>query len=124
MIDLFIPHNLVYVQSQNQSTYSHWTKYKRYKDRWWRVLHRLLHGQVPEQPWPFAVVTITRVYGPRCRPYDYANLVGGCKPIPDALIKIGVLTDDDPKHFEATYHQRRFDEDQPPGTIITIREVR
>ena len=36
---------------------------------------------------------------------DYANLVGGAKPIPDNLIRLGYLKDDSPRWFRCEYLQ-------------------
>ena len=41
----------------------------------------------------------------RTRQLDYANLVGGAKPIPDSLIGLGYLVDDGPKWFRCSYEQ-------------------
>lgn len=36
---------------------------------------------------------------------DHGNLVGGCKPILDALVKAKLLVDDDPRHVRDHYRQ-------------------
>ena len=41
----------------------------------------------------------------RTRLVDYANLVGGAKPIPDCLIRLGYLRDDTPRWFHCEYFQ-------------------
>lgn len=61
---------------------------------------------------------ITRIFGGRQRAFDYGNLVGGCKPLPDALINLGIIVDDDPAHFTCAYEQREAD-----GNIKTIIEL-
>lgn len=50
-----------------------------------------------------------RSYGKRCRDYDYANLVGGGKPLVDSMVKLGYLVDDRPNTFQASYHQSKDD---------------
>lgn len=50
-------------------------------------------------------VLITRYYGTDERLFDYANLVGGCKPLLDALVLEGLLFDDRVKWCEDHYRQ-------------------
>jgi len=57
-------------------------------------------------------VVFTRFYGRRRRPYDYANLVGGGKPLVDLLVESGYLVNDTESLFEGIYHQKR----SPDGT--------
>lgn len=49
-------------------------------------------------------VTITRHSS---RLLDVDNLVGGCKPVIDAMVKLGWLVDDSPEHVVVTYHQAK-----------------
>ena len=49
-------------------------------------------------------VVITR-YGPQL--LDYDNLVGGAKPLIDALCNSGAIWDDDPKHLDVTVKQEK-----------------
>ncbi len=88
------------VPSQNQSQYRHWTKYKQEKDTWFVLLRAQL---TPRQPPDHAVRMRLTSY--RVRLVDYANLVGGAKPIPDALIRLGWLRDDSPRWFFCEYFQ-------------------
>lgn len=86
--------------SQNWSTYAHWTKYKKERDMWFVLMRQQLP---PVQP-------VTRkirmkIVSYRLRLVDFANLVGGAKPIPDNLIKLGYLKDDAPEWFECSYEQ-------------------
>lgn len=55
-------------------------------------------------------VFLTRHYGRgpgggRCRAYDYGNLVGGGKPLLDALVWNGLLVDDKPEYCDDYYAQ-------------------
>lgn len=88
------------VPSQNQSQYKHWRNYTRERDAWFVLLRSQLSPihQV-EEPVRMAI----RSY--RNRLVDYANLVGGAKPIPDCLIRLGYLKDDSPNWFRCTYEQ-------------------
>jgi hypothetical protein len=88
------------VPSQNASQYAHWSAYTRERDAWFVLLRAQLPPRVPpDQP----VRLVLRSY--RTRLVDYANLVGGAKPIPDSLIRLGYLKDDSPRWFFCDYQQ-------------------
>lgn len=88
------------VPSQNQSQYRHWSLYHAEKEAWFVLLRaQLTPRKAPEEP----VRLVLRSY--RARLMDYANLVGGAKPIPDALIRLGYLKDDSPRWFHCEYFQ-------------------
>jgi len=105
------------IKSQNQSMYSHWSTYTRGRDAWQAPLGILLRP-VAGLRLPWSEWRITRVWGPRNRELDYGNLVGGAKPIPDALITAGVIVDDCPANFSCDYLQRK--ELQESYTEITL----
>ena len=50
-------------------------------------------------------VLVTRLYGKRRRDFDHDNLVGGGKPLADALTEQGVIIDDNPKYCNISYFQ-------------------
>lgn len=52
-------------------------------------------------------LAITRIIGPREREYDYDNLVGGCKALLDAMVKAGLVLNDNARWLTATYAQER-----------------
>ena len=107
------------IQSQNRSQYSHWTRYARYKDAWFTTLNLSL-PRLQGRMFQWSLWRFTRIYAGRQRPLDYGNLVGGAKPLPDALIVAGIIVDDDPKHFKAQYEQI---EGEKPGTLIELLEI-
>ncbi len=88
------------VPSQNQLHYRHWSRYAQERDAWFVLLRAQLPPRLaPREPVSMAI----RSY--RNRLIDYANLVGGAKPIPDCLIRLGYLHDDSPQWFHCTYEQ-------------------
>jgi hypothetical protein len=90
------------VPSQNASQYAHWSTYTRERDAWFI----LLRAQLPPRAAPeYPVRLMLRSF--RTRLVDYANLVGGAKPIPDCLIRLGYLKDDSPRWFSCEYQQHR-----------------
>ncbi len=89
------------VPSQNASMYRHWRAYTTERDTWFVLLRSHLPPRrvVADGPVRLAI----RSY--RQRLIDFANLVGGAKPIPDCLIRLGYLKDDSPKWFVCDYQQ-------------------
>ena len=63
----------------------------------------------------FANITITR-FDPHI--LDNDNIVGGCKPLLDALKNEGLIYNDDPSHVYAIYLQRKH---KVKSTKIEIR---
>ncbi|MBA3938210.1 MAG: hypothetical protein H0X38_12160 [Planctomycetes bacterium] len=88
------------VPSQNTSQYAHWSIYTRERDTWFILLRAQLP---PRDPPAYPVRMYLRSY--RNRLIDFANLVGGAKPIPDGLVKLGYLRDDSPRWFTCDYLQ-------------------
>jgi hypothetical protein len=88
------------VPSQNRSQYAHWRTYATERDTWFILLRaQLPPRRAPEHP----IRMQLRSY--RTRLLDYANLVGGAKPIPDCLMRLGYLKDDSPRWFHCDYFQ-------------------
>ncbi len=98
------------VPSQNASMYRHWSAYTKERDAWFI----LLRSQLPPREPPAEPVRIV-LHSYRVRLVDYANLVGGAKPIPDSLIRLGYLKDDSPRWFACDYFQSQV----PKGTERT-----
>lgn len=89
------------IPSQNASLYRHWRAYTRERDAWFV----LLRAALPPRRAPPAHPVRLLIRSLRARLVDYANLVGGAKPIPDCLIRLGYLRDDGPRWFHAEYAQ-------------------
>ena len=66
----------------------------------------LLRQQLPPREAPEGKVRL-RIRSFRNRLVDFANLVGGAKPIPDCLVRLGYLRDDSPEWLECAYEQHR-----------------
>ncbi len=89
------------VPSQNRSQYRHWSAYARERDAWFL----LIRSQLPPLAQPVAEPVRIALRSYRTRLVDFANLVGGAKPIPDALQRLGWIKDDSPRWFFCDYHQ-------------------
>ena len=88
------------VPSQNQSQYRHWSLYMKEKELWYVLIRaHLSPRQSVQEPVRLRLVSY------RNRLVDFANLVGGAKPIPDALVRLGWLKDDSPRWFHCDYSQ-------------------
>lgn len=100
--------------SQNAATFGHWRGYTKERDAW----YVLLRAALKPRPAPRHLIS-AEITSFRNRLLDYGNLVGGMKPIPDCLVRLGYLKDDGPAWFDCEYRQekcRRADE----RTVITI----
>lgn len=64
----------------------------------------------------------TRHYGKRCREYDLENLIGGLKPLIDVLRGLGIIVNDDPKHWRGYYRQTPA-ADKVSKLTIEIRQI-
>ena len=96
--------------------------YRRERDMWIRSLHVMGLGRPMPKDDAIRVVRITRNYAGRCQQMDYGNLVGGLKPVVDAMQReiggkkhamrgAGLIVDDSPQRFIGIYEQRRADAD-------------
>lgn len=110
----------VKISSQNNTQYAHWSAYRKYREKWYKAVP-LFCSDIQGIMAPWSRWSIRRVYTGRSRELDFGNLVGGCKPIPDALIRIGAIPDDTSAHFKAEYSQDRGDREV---VIITLWEIR
>lgn len=89
------------VLSQNGTAYAHWTVYAKDKKSWGAHLTPALAsmgGRYWTSQW-----RLTRYYSGRHREMDFANLVGGFKPLPDILQANQVIWEDNPRHFKCEY---------------------
>lgn len=65
-------------------------------------------------------VLITRQYGSRGKRRDRGNLIGGCKPLLDAMTIAGLITDDKEEGVDDHYGQERA---KTAGAVITVQEL-
>lgn len=115
-LSFFIPERLVRIESQNRSTYGHWTAYRRYRDQWLAAIRTRIN---PKDP-PDHRMRV-KIVSQRMRILDHANLVGGAKPIPDVLQRLGYIKDDSPDWVDIIYRQCKASPDER-GTMITISD--
>lgn len=90
------------IPSQNAHHYGHWRRYRQERDTWFVLLRSELPPRAPVEG---RVRLLIQSF--RSRLIDYANLVGGAKPIPDCLKRLGYIKDDSPDWFECAYEQHR-----------------
>ena len=100
---------------------SRW-RYKKERATWETALMLAMSSAGPCHATQFRRVTIERLYAGKQRVCDIPNLVGGCKTVLDAMVRVGLLVDDSPEHFEGYFHQRRVPNEER-GTLITIEEL-
>lgn len=90
--------------SQNSTTYSHWRSHYNDKREWKRVATPAFSSYKGVCLW-YSRWSLLREYTHPNREMDYANLVGGCKPLIDLLVKFDIIYDDSPTHFSCSYEQ-------------------
>lgn len=90
----------------NDGRGSKWFSSAKLRKKYESELRRL--GFVREHPcFPGAVVTVTRILGPRQSLWDSSSIGrGNWKEIEDALVACGWFVDDGPKWIEATYFRQ------------------
>jgi hypothetical protein len=103
------------VQSQNVTDRMHWRVRHKHNLQWKAMM------AVRSAGYPRATgkrrVTVT-AYRKRLIA-DYANLVGGCKGLMDALTHAGLIVDDKIKWMEAEYRQELCRKDRP-HTVVEV----
>lgn len=104
------------IESQNTSHYAHWSRGRKDKKDWMRrVAIKLAKMRGLMLPW--SSWAIRRIYCSPKREMDFANVVGGAKPLIDSLRDCSIIEDDSPKYFECEYRQEKGDRNV---TILTL----
>jgi hypothetical protein len=90
--------------SQNAYQRWHWRRRSELRDTCQMIIRVFLRVRpLPQARAPYrATVSVLRL-GKRM--LDYGNLVGGCKPVLDALVREGVIRDDSPRWVAEQYNQ-------------------
>jgi len=88
-------------------------KYRRWRDKFEKATRPAEEpAQGQRRVW------FTRHYGARKRDFDYANLVGGGKPLIDTLVRCGYFVDDSPKLMIAYYKQEKSKTKEDYITVV------
>lgn len=96
------------VKSHNFFNKKHWTVYSSYKQEWLQAFKQVDLSELGRYL-PYSEWLITRHYAGKEKLMDLGNVIGGFKPAVDCLVQLGVVEDDNPKHFSADYEQTRSD---------------
>jgi hypothetical protein len=99
VINLEVP---IEIMSQNVLERQHWTARNKFRTNS-AVMLRLAMDPKHHAGGPRTVELVT--YRKRLIT-DHANLVGGSKPFVDAMVRVGLLVDDNDKMARITYKQR------------------
>jgi len=110
-LTVFVP---LEVQTSNKWVWKTWYSYDSEKRKWFKVLSLILPPR-DKAPETLAHVEVTAY---RKRLLDEDNLIGGCKPIFDYLVRAKYIKDDSPHYLKRTITQKK---DSSPITKITIR---
>ncbi len=112
------------VPSLNQYLRWHWTKQRRYRKvisgELWVSLRQNHPGKItPINP---ARVTITVRQRQASHFMDDDNMRGGCKPLMDCLVDLGLIKDDAPEFLVNGCAEYRQVVDKTPGAHIVVEE--
>lgn len=98
-------------------------RYAKVRDEWCLEVRaaRLAQG-IPKATGP-RMLLVRRLYKGREQERDFINLVGGYKPVVDALVLEGLLVDDRPAMLVDAYEQERVDKGRQSGVWFELGEV-
>lgn len=103
------------ILSLNVTQRMHWATRSRHRKSWQGIVALAFGKRKKTQE--KRKVTITSY---RKRDYDHDNFVGGCKPVIDALVKVGWLWDDAPKWVDVEYIQARVAKGEEAYTEVEV----
>jgi hypothetical protein len=96
--------------------------YKLERDTWsWEMRAWAMHSAGPTKARGPRRLRFERLYHGKKRDRDRGNLIGGMKPILDAIKLEGLIVDDSPEWLVDFYSQRR--DELRSGLVITIEEL-
>lgn len=98
----------------------HWTKRRRVKDGWARLVLAHMPRGIGVEAAGKRRLTVER-HGKRA--IDLDNLAGGLKPVIDTLRAFRLLVDDDPASMELTVRNVRLARGEKPHTVIVLEDV-
>ena len=102
--------------SLNQLQRMHWHAKKSLRDRYTRLFRTYATIATRARPRQFRHVSIVR-HGVRV--LDFDNLVGGCKPLLDALERAELIYSDAPQYLRVEYSQHKSTAKRV-RTVVTI----
>lgn len=107
----------------NEGRSKHWAPTAKRRREYERII-RLAYPNTKPIPTPVRL-TITRVLGKGQRRFDPDSLGrGNAKEIIDAIVAVGILPDDGPKHVtEVTYRQDDTRRKEGPAVEVTIEAL-
>lgn len=125
---VFVPRPM---PSVNEWHGRHWSTYHRHRTTWMQELGfaaskalAVARESLPPKPRGKRLVRVWRVMAPGDRRYDDENLKAGCKPILDALKRLGAIHNDSPVWLEHDAQQRpAFDRERAPAVLIEIFDL-
>lgn len=94
--------------------------YRKYRDDFEKLLKQKKRAMRIPTARKRRRVFIHRLYCGRGKERDHGNIVGGCKPLLDAMTNVGLLVDDKRAWVEDHYSQERTD---VSGVFIRIEEM-
>lgn len=107
------------VRSLNVLLRWHWQTRREHLDQWEWLIKAEFRGLPPRAQGPMKV----HITSFRTKLLDKDNLVGGCKPILDALRNQGLIKDDSPEWVEVDYQQVKVNGGSQTKTVIQLEPI-
>jgi hypothetical protein len=101
---------------------SRWA-YRKERDEWIAVTEQAKRCRDIPDATGYRRVIFTRLIGKGKREWDLANLIGGLKPVVDAMVHSRLLIDDAPKWFSGYYRQVQARENPCDQLRVEIQEL-
>lgn len=108
------------VVAQNKGNYRARKKYAKIRDDYIMLLKNAKQRLGIPDAEHLRRVIVTRLYSGRGQPRDRPNIVGGCKPLLDAMHKTNLLVDDAEEWCQDFYRQSRSNSS---GVAIVLEEL-
>jgi len=107
--------------SQNVTDREHWrARGRRLRDMEWHLLAAASVAEGGRRRPPLGTMVSVHITRSSCQLLDHGNLVGGCKQLVDALVRLGFATDDSPDYMAQHYSQAKVARRAEQGTTVAI----
>jgi Holliday junction resolvase RusA-like endonuclease len=120
--EFFVPHTVKSGNHKPHNVGAARHQYRKEREGWERTMAFLKYEHKVTQATSKRRVTLTRIIGHRQRAFDTDNLATGLKPCVDAMVRVGMLVNDDAAHAEIHRSQEKRGRSFG-GLVVLIEEL-